>query len=463
MLVESVLESEKVKIEYLITDANSEYSTKKIEELKYSHNIKNIISREKFHEFTEHKPENLHYESIEKFRESQLNSEYYQSRFSDDYSLKQYRYFNALSFWIDIFSNENISAIILEGRQHGANYDGLALDVAKSYGVPAFIFESYMIRHSIDGMKSVRAVLDYITNKRIELNQSKLNLQKVELDNYLFYYDKLGDIQKKNKKTLKDILKFFLPSRFFISFRMLRMAILNKKIVMHGLVSSPIKILKNIIYANKIKRKYDSISVELDITKKYVFYALHFDPEASIMSRTPQSNQLLIIKQLSESLPDGWILYVKDHPVQFETHIPGHWFYLISFEKFRTVDFYNTITKFPNVRILKNETKSLEIIKSAKAIASINGTIALEAISYNLPMILFGHQSNPFGSCNDLFKITSSVECRKALKIIDSGFKPNYEDVSCIASRELFELNMTTKNNVKSLIDYLVCEYDKYD
>ena len=458
---ESILESEKVNIEYLITDADSAYSNKKIDDLKSSHKIKNVISREKFHEFTEQRATDLDYKSIEQFRESQLNSEYFQSRFSNDFSLKQYHYFNALSFWIDIFTNENICAIILEGRQHGANYDGLALDVAKAYKVPSFVFETYMVRHAEDATKSVRAVLDYGLKNRIPIDHSKLNLQKVDLKNYLFYYEKIDAETKKKRKSFKDILKLLLPSYLFIAIRMIVKIITNKKIVMHGLITSPAKVLQNIFYIIMIKRKYDSISVNLDTSKKYVVYALHFDPEASIMSRTVLNNQLLIIKQLSESLPDGWLLYVKEHPIQFKAFVPGHWFYLISFEKYRTINFYQEVLKFTNVRFLNGNVSSPEIIKSATAIASINGTIACEAITHNLPMILFGHESNPFGSCSDLFKIKSSKQCREALKIIESDFRPSYSDAAEIVNKELFELNINKKNDVKYLIDYMVCEYDK--
>ena len=94
ILINSIYKSNKVNIEYLIVQADD----KKIAELKSQYGIKNILSRERFDEYTEERKGNLDYEDIEKFRVSQLNSEYYQSRFSDDVSLKQYRYFNALSF-----------------------------------------------------------------------------------------------------------------------------------------------------------------------------------------------------------------------------------------------------------------------------------------------------------------------------------------------------------------------------
>jgi hypothetical protein len=188
------------------------------------------------------------------------------------------------------------------------------------------------------------------------------------------------------------------------------------------------------------------------------------------MSRTILNNQLIIIKQLSEALPADWILYVKEHPIQFEAYNLGRWFYLISIDKYRTVEFYNQISKLDKVFILKNKINSRKIIETAAAIATINGSISLEAMFHNIPMILFGHQSTPFGSCNDAFKVTSSKQCREALKIIESGFTPNYSDLSEIVDEQLFEISRVPAsfelqkvpvNDVKALVDYLVCDYSE--
>ena len=77
ILIKSIHASENVNIEYLIVEANDN----KIDELKSLYGIKNILSRERFDEYTEQHADELDYKTIEKFRVSQLNSEYFQSRF----------------------------------------------------------------------------------------------------------------------------------------------------------------------------------------------------------------------------------------------------------------------------------------------------------------------------------------------------------------------------------------------
>jgi hypothetical protein len=454
-LIQSIYESKKVNIEFLITDADDI----KLAEIKDLYGVENIITRDKFHEFTVQEMSDIDYKTIENFQASQLNSEHYQDRFSNDANLKQYHYFNALSFWINVFTKNNISVIILDGLMHGANYDSLALDVAKAYGVSGYVVDSHMGRYTKDGIVAVRSVLDYNLKERISLDLCKLDLKSIDIDNYLFYADKISVALKKKRKSIKDIVKFFLPSHAYVIALSLIKIMRNKPICGHGLNSHPANILKNILYVRKMRKFYNSISVEFDTSKKYVLYALHFDPEASIMARARFSNQLAVIKQLSQSLPRGWTLYVKEHPDQFKLDGPGWWYFLISIHKYRTKEFYKELLKFDNVNLLKHKVKSQDIIKSAEAISTINGSIASEALNYNKPLILFGHQSTPFGLCKDVFKVTSTKQCQEAMNQIEGGFIPNYSDFNKIVDNYFFELEAAYPNDVRLLVDYLVCEH----
>jgi hypothetical protein len=453
-LIKSIYESKKVNIEFLITDADDAQLVK----IKDLYDIKYIITRDKFHDYTVQEISNIDYKTIEKFQASQLNSEHYQDRFSDDVNLKQYHYFNALSFWVNVFTKNNISTVILNGLMHGANYDSLALDVAKDHGISGYVVESHMVRHTKDGMVAIRSVLDYNLKERTSLDLCALRLKSIDIDNYLFYADKVSAALKKKRKSIKGIVKFFLPSYAYVIALSLVKIIRNQPICGHGLNSHPANILKNIFYVRKMRRFYDSISVELDTSKKYVFYALHFDPEATIMARARFSNQLMVIKQLSQSLPKGWNLYVKDHPDQFMLYRAGWWFYLISIHKYRTKEFYQEILKLDNVSLLKCKVKSQDVIKSAEAVSTINGSIASESLVFNKSLILFGHQSTPFGLCKDVFKVTSTKQCQEAMNQIENDFTPDYSDFNKIVDNYFFELKVIFPNDVRLLVDHLVCE-----
>ena len=191
-LIQSICVSKKVNIEFLITDADD----MKLEEIKNLYGVKNIITRSEFNDFTARKVSDIDYKIIEQFKASQLNSEHDQDRWSTDVNLKQYYYFNALFFWVSVFNTNNISAVVVDGFVHGANYDNLALDVAKSYGVSGYVIENHMMRYVKDKIVLVRSVLDYNLNKRISLDICKLGLKLVDINNYLFYLDKINLIYR---------------------------------------------------------------------------------------------------------------------------------------------------------------------------------------------------------------------------------------------------------------------------
>lgn len=469
-ILDSVYRSQEVNIKYLITD----YDTQ-VEEIKKVYDIDHVFAAtDSLNAKLTRLSSDFDYELIEKFKATQLKSEHFHDRFSDDTNLIQYYYFCALSFWSKVFSSEDISAVVLDGVEHGANYDNLILDVAKFYGVNGYLIEGFAGRPIKTSLKnevlvsypsvSSFVVRDYKTRSYVPIDCQKFGLAPTNLDNYLFYLDRPNfKLQKESKDMARKVisilasLKSRIPYGYFMAFKCI---LFGKLLNFYNVGTTPFKLLDNISYAKKIKSYYNSIAVEFDPSQKSVFYAMHFEPEASITVRTRLSSQLMIIKILSQSLPNGWILYIKEHPDQFETNRPGFWFFLITIHKFRTKKFYNEILKFDNVKLLKTSIKSKEIIQKSKAVASINGTIALETISFKKPLILFGHESTPVGLCNDVLKVASLDQCVSALEKIKGGYFPMYSDFREVIEKYAFEASNFATFNAQPLVDYLVCSFN---
>ncbi len=461
VLTKSIYESKKVNIEFLIIDADDS----KLAEIKELYDIENIITRVELSRYAAQGSNNIDYDIIEKFKASQLNSERFDARFSSDASLIQYNYLNALSFWVDVFTKNNISAVVLVGKTHGSNFDGLILDVAKISGISAYILDFNMRGYAESVSVNSYSVLNYNSNSFIPLMHNDLNLTPVDINNYLFYPDKINVIPRRKRiKSFLGLVNSFLPSWTYATIIALQ-HIIYKSPYSHGLYYKPTNILKNMFYIRRMKRFYDSISVKFDASKKYIFYALHFEPEANTMSRARLSNQLMIIKQLSQNIPKDWVLYIKEHPDQFNLSKTGAWYFLISIHKYRTKVFYREILKFDNVKLLKINTNSQDVIRTAEGVSTIVGSVTPEALSLNKPLILFGHQATPFGLCKDVLKVTSSEQCRESMKKIESGFVPSYLDLNKIVGSYFFELKVWIPSDVRLLVDYLVCEYssDKFD
>jgi len=117
---------------------------------------------------------------------------------------------------------------------------------------------------------------------------------------------------------------------------------------------------------------------------KYVYFPLHYQPERTV---NPDGgvffDYMFTLRILSESLPEGWKLYVKEHTSQFS--------YMLSGERGRTVQDYDEILKLHNTILIPSNADSRELIASSQAVATITGTAGWEAVILGKPILYFGY------------------------------------------------------------------------
>ena len=79
--------------------------------------------------------------------------------------------------------------------------------------------------------------------------------------------------------------------------------------------------------------------------RPYVFYPLHFEPEATTLVHGSYfEDQLTVVKNLARSLPAGWELVVKEH------------FYM---RGQRRLGFYRSLLSIPNLRLLRSRYRPM--------------------------------------------------------------------------------------------------------
>lgn len=140
------------------------------------------------------------------------------------------------------------------------------------------------------------------------------------------------------------------------------------------------------------QRFYAKNSIEMDTKQKYIFYAVHFEPEASTGVIADLQNQLTIIQLLSQAIPKDWLLYIKDHPHQYNINNTLDHYYLTNIQFFKDISFYQEVLKFPNVRLIDLNTPSEKLIAHACATATINGSIILESLLCKKHCITFDNR-----------------------------------------------------------------------
>ena len=111
------------------------------------------------------------------------------------------------------------------------------------------------------------------------------------------------------------------------------------------------------------------------------------------------------ISMLSYHLPEGVYLYVKENPKQDNSE--------------RSIVFLQEMLKLKNVKLISTKEDTFQLIENSKAVATVTGTVAWEAMLRKKPAIIFGKHINRFAP--GAFAVRNNIECIKALKIIFKG------------------------------------------
>ena len=239
----------------------------------------------------------------------------------------------------------------------------------KAYCLTAIKFKDRYFWSDNNFITSARYIRDINNNLSLFENLSNIFKSNYEID---------GDANKANSE-IKYSLTFAIKKSLKIFFNDTKNHIrrINKKNSYHYLGWIP-PVIRNIINYRYVKRV--SIRPE-DIEDGYrVFYfSLHLEPEVALLSFSPEfSNSLEAISWISKSLPADTILVVKEQARTFG--VRSRWY-------------YKQLNKIGNVFLANPDVNSWTWLKKVDFVATITGTIGVEAIYHHKPVLSFGkHQ-----------------------------------------------------------------------
>lgn len=191
------------------------------------------------------------------------------------------------------------------------------------------------------------------------------------------------------------------------------------------------KIIRNLREITKLHLYYNRISEKVNTDEKYVFFALHMQPEQTTLPFGGEfDDHLPAIEMLSEALPKGWKLYVKEHPEQFRIHRPSN-------GMFRSKAFYDRIQSLPNTHLLSLEHDPKELIRKAACVSTITGTVGWEALKIGKPVIIFADFY--YSSCESAFVVNSVQDCENAFDKMSSLDKETVRKHLAISQLYLYE------------------------
>jgi hypothetical protein len=177
-----------------------------------------------------------------------------------------------------------------------------------------------------------------------------------------------------------------------------------------------------------LNRYYHSKAVtDVQLDRPYIYIAMSYQPEATTSPKGDFFVNLdLMVYMISQVVPKDWLLYVKEHPSQFErtwTHRS---------QSAREEYFYDDLVRMENVRLVPTSFSSFDLLDNAVAIATVTGSVGWQAVNRGKPALVFG---NPwYLGCEGVFSIRSSEDCSRAFKRIQDGYKVDDRKVRVFAA-----------------------------
>jgi hypothetical protein len=169
-----------------------------------------------------------------------------------------------------------------------------------------------------------------------------------------------------------------------------------------------------------LEAHYHRLAGPVDLSRPYIYVALSYQPERTT---SPLGgvfvHQQLMVDLLARCLPEGWSLYVKEHPVQFEARRA------FRTQCVRSKDYYDDLASIPCVRLVPMSVGTCELIDNARATAVVTGTVGWEAVNRGRPTLIFGYPW--YRGCEGIFHVQTEEACAEALKKIEAGYEVDYE------------------------------------
>ena len=192
----------------------------------------------------------------------------------------------------------------------------------------------------------------------------------------------------------------------------------------------------------ELNRFYESIAEMPVEGERYVYFALHYQPEASSnpLGVREYTDQIFAINLLARSLPEDMKVYVKVHPEQLAP--------------LRSKDYYLDIKRINNIRIIKSQCSTYNLIQNAFAVSSLTGTVCWESQFFGIPAILFGYSQKNLAPLS--YHVRTYEECRDAIQGIAEKRKTATKKELRILLKAMYDQSFDKKDIEKVLPEIMI-------
>ncbi len=334
------------------------------------------------------------------------------------YDVRKKMYLMQIRYWNFIISSKDINLFISTNIPHEMS-DFIIYGLCKIYNIRVIIFDDVnLLPDSLFLIEDIEKSCVNIFNLYEKIKDDST----VKLDRFNDIF--LGFKECTDREIIPSMQKLFIIGR--------QQALIVSKIklflskIYHLVTMSRVKELVNYEFyirlicslnakLNELKafRFYEKHTVTPDLSKRYIYWAIHYQPECST---SPMGgcfvDQILIAQMLSYYLPKDVIVYAKEHPLQLKN---------------RSVDFYQSIASLPNIELVNKSYSTLQLIDNAVAVATITGSAGWEAFLSGKPVMKFGNSFYQYAP--GVFNVKSEKQMEVAVSEIFNGFEPDFNKI----------------------------------
>lgn len=334
-------------------------------------------------------------------------------------------YYTMLGYWNMVLDRVKPDAVIYSAVPHTV-YTYVLYELVRERGIPTICFEDvWFVGRLIEyhdfwkGSDEIRAALEKRLAKGVTVDDFGPDFRKywdrqakkpMELPWYMREQKKIGEglgVWKHRARILARTLRSGTFFEIASSFVMRR-------------------------FRKDLRSEHREFEKPAEMKKPFVYFPLGFQPERT---SSPQAwiynEQILAIETLAAALPDGWEVYVKEHPSQWLMRTKTE------YSSVRYPGYYRRIAAVPRVRLVPITTDSFSLTEHAMVVATTGGTVGWEALLRGKTPLVFGIPW--YRDCPGVIRVSSIEECKQAYSDITKGKAPRSDEGTMLAYLKALE------------------------
>lgn len=222
---------------------------------------------------------------------------------------------------------------------------------------------------------------------------------------------------------------------------------------------------KNYLESKLSQKYYINKSIRNIKKKKYIYFPLNFEPEATTNPIAKNFHEAYLIAQnLNYLAPKNWNIVCKEHPRSMIK--------IVDYNFPRKISFYKRLEFFcKKIKFVNHNTTGLDIIKNSSSIGLASGSSATQSLACNIPVISYG--DSYYNKCKSVLDGKSLIKKNFLTKIKKNNHKINFRNFlsnlyanshDFAALIKYYSLLRTTKISEKKIVsrsDFLI-SYKKF-